>query len=92
MLKQLVCLYIVGVTPIALRAIENLLLRCQQPEFNTVYDTEVVDLQENPSLAKAEKIPATPVRIKKLPQPLRRIIGDLSDREKVLVGLDTIPS
>jgi circadian clock protein KaiB len=88
MSKHTVRLYIVGYTPIAQRAIENLTLLCQQPEFNAAYDTEVINLLENPTLAEEEKILATPVLIKKLPEPMRRIIGDLSDREKILVGLD----
>jgi circadian clock protein KaiB len=90
MSKQVVRLYIVGFTPTAQRAVENLKLLCQQPEFSAIYDTEVINLLDNPSLAEEEKILATPVLIKKLPQPMRRIIGDLSDREKVLVGLDII--
>jgi circadian clock protein KaiB len=88
MSKQIVRLYIVGYTPIAKRAIENLKQLCQQPEFNTVYDTEVINLLDHPSLAEEEKILATPLLVKKLPEPMRRIIGDLSDREQVLVGLD----
>jgi circadian clock protein KaiB len=92
MSKQLVRLYILGYTPIAQRAIENLKLLCQQSEFSALYDTEVVNLLDNPSLAEEEKILATPVLIKKLPEPMRRIIGDLSDREKVLVGLDIVPN
>ncbi len=88
MSKQIVRLYIVGYTPIARRAIENMEALCKQPEFNAVYDTEVINLLDNPALAEEEQIRATPVLIKKLPEPMRRIIGDLSDREKVLVGLD----
>jgi circadian clock protein KaiB len=88
MSKQVVRLYIVGDTPIAQRAIENLKLLCQQPEFHAIYDTEVINLLDHPALAEEEKILATPILIKKLPQPMRRIIGDLSNQEKVLVGLD----
>jgi circadian clock protein KaiB len=86
--RQTIRLYIVGYTPIARRAIENLEEICQHPEFSAVYKTEVVNLIEHPALAEEEQIRATPVLIKKLPEPMRRIIGDLSDREKVLVGLD----
>jgi circadian clock protein KaiB len=88
MAKSVVRLYILGYTPIARRAVENLEALCKQPEFSAVYETEVVDLLDNPALAEEEQIRATPVLIKKLPEPMRRIIGDLSDREKVLVGLD----
>jgi circadian clock protein KaiB len=88
MAKNILRLYIVGYTPIARRAIENLEALCKQPEFNALYETEVINLLDNPALAEEEQIRATPVLIKKLPEPLRRIIGDLSDREQVLVGLD----
>jgi circadian clock protein KaiB len=88
MSKYLVKLYIVGYTPLARRAIENLQALCEQPGFNEVYRTEVINLLDNPALAEQEQIRATPVLIKKLPEPMQRIIGDLSDREKVLVGLD----
>jgi hypothetical protein len=53
-----------------------------------LYDFEVINLLENPTLAEEERILATPVLIKKLPEPMCRIIGDLSDRERILVGLD----
>jgi circadian clock protein KaiB len=86
--KYILRLYIIGYTPIAQRAVENLRALCRQPEFAAVYETEVINLQENPALAEEEQIRATPVLIKKLPEPMRRIIVDLSDREKVLVGLD----
>ncbi len=92
MAKSVVRLYIVGYTPIARRAIENLEALCKRPEFGALYTTEVIDLLENPALAEEEQIRATPVLIKKLPEPMRRIIGDLSDREKVLVGLDIFTS
>lgn len=92
MSKQVVRLYILGYTPIAQRAIENLEALCKQPEFSELYDTEVINLLDNPALAEEEQIRATPVLIKKLPEPMRRIIGDLSDREKVLVGLDIYQS
>jgi circadian clock protein KaiB len=88
MAKSIVRLYILGYTPIARRAIENLEELCKQPEFSAAYETEVINLLDNPALAEEEQIRATPVLIKKLPEPMRRIIGDLSDREKVLVGLD----
>jgi circadian clock protein KaiB len=92
MAKSIVRLYIVGYTPIARRAIENLEELCQQPDFSAQYQTEVINLLDNPALAEEEQIRATPVLIKKLPEPMRRIIGDLSDQEKVLVGLDIFSS
>jgi circadian clock protein KaiB len=88
--KQVVRLYIVGYTPIARRAIDNLEALCQQPAFSAAYETQVINLLDNPALAEEEQIRATPVLIKKLPEPMRRIIGDLSDQEKVLVGLDIL--
>jgi circadian clock protein KaiB len=90
--KSIVRLYIVGYTPIAQRAIDNLEELCRQPEFSELYDTEVINLLDNPALAEEQQIMATPVLIKKLPEPMRRIIGDLSDTEKVLVGLDIYSS
>lgn len=86
--KQIVRLYIVGYTPIARRAIDNLERLCKLPEFGDIYQTEVINLLDNPALAEEEQIRATPILIKKQPDPMRRIIGDLSDREEVLVGLD----
>lgn len=91
MQKHVLRLYVVGATPIARRAIKNLEALCAHPEVGAIYDTEVIDLLQRPALAEEEKILATPVLIKELPEPMRRIIGDLSDKEKVLVGLDILP-
>ena len=76
------------------RAVNNLRAICQEMSGATLidhYDIDVVDVLENPQLAERDKILATPTLIKGLPEPVRRIIGDLSDREKVLIGLDLIP-
>ncbi|MCG8053933.1 MAG: circadian clock protein KaiB [Candidatus Thiodiazotropha endolucinida] len=78
----------IGDTPVTQRAIDNLNALCKEPEVAAVYEFEVINLIENPKLAEQERILATPVLIKKLPEPMRRIIGDLSDRESILVGLD----
>ncbi len=83
-------LYVVGYTPIARRAMRNLEEICAEPEVSERYEPEVIDLLERPALAEEEKILATPVLIKELPEPVRRIIGDLSEKEKVLVGLDVL--
>ena len=91
MSKFIVRLYIVGYTPVARRAIANLEELCKQPDFDAMYKTEVINLLDNPALAEEEQIRATPVLIKKLPEPMQRIIGDLSDHYKVLVGLDIYP-
>ncbi|MCG7932878.1 MAG: circadian clock protein KaiB [Candidatus Thiodiazotropha lotti] len=88
MAKYTLRLYIIGNTPVTRRAIDNLKALCEEPEVAAHYDFEVINLIENPTLAEEERILATPVLIKKLPEPMRRIIGDLSDRERILVGLD----
>jgi circadian clock protein KaiB len=81
-------LYILGKTSVAKKAIENLKEICQLNELKDKYTIEIINLLERPELAEQERILATPVLIKELPKPLKRIIGDLSNHEKVLVGLD----
>jgi circadian clock protein KaiB len=80
-------LYVTGRTPQSLRAIENLREICETV-LEGRYEVEVIDVLEQPALAENEKILATPTLVKRLPEPVRKIIGDLSDREKVLLGLD----
>ena len=80
-------LYITGQTPRSAHTIANLRRICER-ELGVQYQLEVIDVLEHPQLAEDEKILATPTLIKDLPPPLRRIIGDLSDTEKVLLGLD----
>jgi circadian clock protein KaiB len=80
-------LYVTGMTPRSLRAIENIKRVCEQ-SLKDRYSLEVVDIYQHPELASSAQIIAAPTLIKDLPLPLRRIIGDLSDHEKVLVGLD----
>lgn len=80
-------LYITGRTPQAQRALTNLRQICEA-ELKGAYEIEVIDVLEHPGLAENEKILATPTLVKRLPEPVRKIIGDLSDREKVLLGLD----
>jgi len=80
-------LYVAGLTPASARAIDNIQTICET-HLEGRYKLEVIDLYERPSLASGEQIIATPTLIKKLPLPLRRIIGDMSDTERVLVGLD----
>ncbi|MDZ7809627.1 MAG: circadian clock KaiB family protein [Arhodomonas sp.] len=82
-------LYIAGLTATAERAIDNLRRLVSELEVNgRRVDVEVIDILERPQLAEDERILATPVVIKKLPLPLRRIVGDLSELDKVLIGLD----
>jgi circadian clock protein KaiB len=82
-------LYVTGHTSGSERAIANLKKICTK-EFQDEFALEVIDVLERPQLAEDEKILATPTLIKKLPLPMRRIIGDLSDMDKVLLGLDLI--
>lgn len=90
MAKYHLKLYITGKTPRSEAALRNLKEICEK-ELSGDYEITVVDVLENPQLAEQEKILATPTLIKELPPPLRRIIGDLTDREKALIGLDIIP-
>jgi circadian clock protein KaiB len=80
-------LYVAGQTPKSLRAFANLKRLCEE-HLQERYSIEVIDLVENPHLAKGDQILAIPTLVRKLPQPLRKIIGDLSNTERVLVGLD----
>ena len=83
-------LYISGLTPRSQTAIKNIKKICEE-HLNGRYDLEVIDVYQKPVLAKGEQIIAAPTLIKKLPLPLRRFIGDLSDSEKILLGLDLRP-
>lgn len=80
-------LYVTGATVRSRRAIVNLDGICRE-FLKGRYDLEVIDVYQNPRLAKDEQIVAAPTLIRKLPLPIRRIIGDLSDRDAVLLGLD----
>ena len=88
--KYVLRLYITGKTPRSEMAISMLRRICDE-DFKGQYQLNVIDILEQHQLAEDEKILATPTLIKVLPQPLRRIIGDLSNREKVLFGLDLHP-
>lgn len=80
-------LYVAGQTPKSLTAFSNLKQICET-HLKGRYRLEVIDLVTQPQLAKGDQILAIPTLVRKLPQPVRKIIGDLSDTEKVLVGLD----
>ena len=80
-------LYVAGQTPKSIQAFANLKKICDE-HLQGRYRIEVIDLLENPQLAKGDQILAIPTLVRKLPEPLRKIIGDLSDTERVLVGLD----
>ncbi|WP_296808561.1 circadian clock KaiB family protein [Thiocapsa sp.] len=83
-------LYVAGQSPRSLRAFENLKALCET-HLAGHYDIEIVDLLENPRLARGDQIVAVPTLVRKLPEPVRKIIGDLSNTERVLVGLDLRP-
>jgi circadian clock protein KaiB len=84
-------LYVAGQTPRSVAALANLKRICEQ-HLAGRYEIEVVDLMKNPALAQRHQIVAIPTLIRQLPEPLKRIIGDLSNLEKVLVGLDIQPT
>ncbi len=83
-------LYVTGQTPRSLRAIQNIKRICEE-HLSGRYDLEVIDIYQRPSLAKGERIIAAPTLVKSLPAPIRRFVGDLSDSEKILFGLDLVP-
>ena len=82
-------LYVAGQTPKAITAFTNLKKICEE-QLEGKYSIEVIDLLENPQLANEYQIVALPTLIRKLPVPVRKIIGDLSDTERVLIGLDLL--
>ena len=83
-------LYVTGRSPKSVRAIENLRRACEQ-HLAGRYHIELVDLLENPRLAADDQILAVPTLVRKLPPPIRKIVGDLSDTERLLVGLQLRP-
>ncbi len=83
-------LYVAGQTPRAITALENLKRICEE-HLAGLYSIEVIDLLKNPQLARGDQIIAVPTLVRKLPVPVRKIIGDLSNTERVLVGLDLRP-
>ena len=83
-------LYIAGTTSKSIRAVANIKEICENSLKNR-YDLEVIDIYQQPVLMKGEQIIAAPTLVKKLPLPLRKFIGDMSDTERILVGLDLRP-
>jgi circadian clock protein KaiB len=88
--KWLLRLYVAGQTPNCVKAFSNLKKICEE-HLKGRYRIEVIDLLENPQLAKGDQITAIPTLIRKLPPPIRKIVGNLSKTERVLVGLDLKP-
>jgi circadian clock protein KaiB len=89
--RYILRLYVTGMTPRSARAVKNLRTICDEYLAGR-YDLEVIDIYQQPLLAKGEQIIAAPTLIKKLPLPVRRIIGDMSNRERVLLGLHLVRS
>jgi len=87
--RYILRLYVTGMTPRSVRAVKNLQAICDE-YLKDRYDLEVVDIYQQPALAKGEQIIAAPTLVKKLPLPMRRIVGDMSLRARVLVGLDLL--
>jgi circadian clock protein KaiB len=85
--KFVLKLYIAGQTPRTQLSISNIKEICDR-DLGGAYDLIVIDVLERPQLAENEKILATPTLVKELPLPLRRVVGDLSNRDRVLIGLD----
>ncbi|HEV2392127.1 MAG TPA: circadian clock KaiB family protein [Verrucomicrobiae bacterium] len=83
-------LYVAGQTPKSITAFSNLKKLCEE-HLSGKYRIEIVDLIQDPTLARGDQILALPTLVRKLPQPVRKIIGDLSNTERVLVGLDLRP-
>lgn len=83
-------LYVAGRTPKSITAFENLKRICEE-HLSGQYEIEIVDLIERPQLAKGDQILALPTLVRRLPEPIKKIIGDLSNTERVLVGLDLRP-
>jgi circadian clock protein KaiB len=83
-------LYVAGTTPKSVRAVANIKEICEG-SLKDRYDLEVIDIYQQPILIKGEQIIAAPTLVKKLPLPLRKLIGDMSDTERIVVGLDLRP-
>ncbi len=83
-------LYVTGMTPKSIRAIDNVRKICEE-HLKGRCELEVIDIYQQPNFAKTEQIIAAPTLVKKLPLPLRKFIGDMSDKDKILVGLDIVP-
>ena len=88
--KYVLRLYVAGITPRSQEAIRTVTAICEE-HLAGRYDLEVIDIYQQPVLAKGEQIIAAPTLIKKLPLPLRKFIGSMADKERILVGLDLRP-
>ncbi|HSV50430.1 MAG TPA: circadian clock KaiB family protein, partial [Candidatus Acidoferrales bacterium] len=87
--RYILRLYVTGMTPKSIHAIENIRKICEE-NLKGRYELEVIDVYQQPQEARNEQIIAAPTLIKKLPLPLRKFIGDMSDKDKILVGLNIV--
>ena len=83
-------LYVAGMTSRSVRAVENVRTFCAK-HLEGRYELQVIDVYQQPALARSEQLIAAPTLVKKLPLPLRRLIGDMSNEDRILVGLDLVP-
>ena len=88
--KYVLRLYVAGINVRSSAAIRTVTTLCEERLKNR-YELEIIDIYKQPNLAKGEQIIAAPTLIRKLPEPLRRFIGDMADKERILVGLDLKP-
>ncbi len=88
--KYVLRLYVSGTTPRSEEAIRNISKICAE-ELQGRYDLEVIDIYQQPELARKEQVIGAPTLIKKLPLPLRKLVGDMSNKEKVIMGLEILP-
>jgi circadian clock protein KaiB len=88
--RYVLSLFVTGSTPKSLRAIQNIQAVCEE-RLHGCYELKVVDIYQHPEQVKPEQIVVTPTLIKELPLPLRKLIGDLSNKDRLLLGLDIVP-
>jgi circadian clock protein KaiB len=88
--RYILKLYVAGMTSRSGRTVENVRAFCEK-HLEGRYDLQIIDVYQQPALARSEQLIAAPTLIKKLPLPLRRLIGDMSNEDRILVGLDLVP-
>ncbi len=88
--RYILRLYVAGITPRSEQAIRTVTAICEE-HLEGRYELEVIDIYQQPTLAKGEQIIAAPTLVKKLPLPLRKFIGSMADKDRILVGLDLVP-
>ena len=88
--KYVLRLYVAGMSPRSVRAIENI-RKISEENLKGRYELEVIDVYQQPEYAKKEQLLAAPTLIKKIPLPIRRLIGDMSNKDRIIVGLDLVP-